>query len=66
MGKKTQERIILIKFLLEKGRSQAQITRETGIPQQTVSRLVIKINNNDQYFSSTEVIIITEYFRTDN
>ena len=47
MGKKTQERIILIKFLLEKGRSQAQITRETGIPQQTVSRLVKKINNNN-------------------
>ena len=40
-----EQKITIIKLLLEKGKTQAQIVRETGIPQQTVSRLTQEINN---------------------
>jgi len=43
MGKKVDEKITIIKFLLGKGYNQAQIARKTKYPKQTVSRLVKKI-----------------------
>jgi len=43
MGKKVDEKITIIKFLLGKGYNQAKIARKTKYPKQTVSRLVKKI-----------------------
>jgi len=41
------EKMGLIKFLLKEGLNQAQISRKTNIPKQTVSRLIKKINNEN-------------------
>ena len=43
MGKKVDEKIAIIKFLLKDGNNQAQIARKTKYSKQTVSRLVKKI-----------------------
>ena len=43
MGKKVDEKIAIIKFLLKDGNKQAQIARKTKYSKQTVSRLVKKI-----------------------
>ena len=47
MGKKTQDKMTIIKFLRGKNMTQAQIVRETKIPKSTVSRLIKKIENED-------------------